>query len=155
MSLVVSDPNKFHRVFLGEEPNEKQRLLYSSFPAMRGFSFQEKDPALFEATLVLAIVQTFPAKQGEELVKSYLFVPASMSAWSGEQVGASATKMFGVLKKKKSVAGAKMLALLIQSVVSGSRVLQLRNVPDRWAAFGFDQAGPVPEWMRTALLAVP
>jgi len=152
MSFVVSDPHKFHRAFLGEDPNDRQRLLYSEFPTMRGFASQDQDPSIFEAALVLALVQTFPVKQGDELVKSYLFVPASMTLWSGEQIRASATRMFGVLKEKKSVAGAKMLARLIKNVVSGSRVLQLRSVPERWSAFGFDLSAPLPEWMSSALI---
>jgi len=155
MSLVVSDPNKFHRAFLGEEPSDKQHLLYGAYPAKRGFLLQEKDYLLFEATLVLAMVQVFPEKPGGELLKSFLFIPASMSVWCGEQINAMVTRMFGVLKEKKSVTGAKMLARLINNVAMGSRVLQLRSEPERWAAFGFDQSAPVPKWLGDALLELP
>ena len=150
--MVVSDPHKFHRAFLGEEPSERQRLLYGAFPEKRGFASREKDTSLFEATLVLALVQAFPSKQGGELDQSFLFMPASLAEWTGEQIGTCATRMFHVLKGKKSVAGAKMLAQLINHVSSGSRVLQLRTVPEKWAAFGFDGSEPLPDWLRSRLV---
>lgn len=141
-----------HRAFFGEPPNERHARIYAAFPGARGVSDHEKDETVFEAVLIMALVQTYPRHQRPDPFKCYLFIPASIEKWAVTTLGSCAKRMFDLLKSKKEVKVAQHLGAFFHSVLIGSRVLHLDQEPDRWVCFGFERTDPIPDWMRNALL---
>ncbi len=142
-----------HETFFGETPKAKHLRLYESFPAKKGASDRSRDEETFEATLIMAIVQTYPRNQRPDPFTCYLFIPAIEEKWAVNKLGEIAKRMFGVLKAHKKVQVAKHLGRFFHAVLLGSRTLHLDQAPERWVAFGFDRdADPIPDWMRDGLL---
>jgi hypothetical protein len=126
--------------------------LYDGFPVVKGVSSQALDPEVFAATLIMAIVQTYPRGQQPDPYKCLFFVRGQAHHWALEQLGLLAKKMFGVQKERKRADIARHLGAFLRAISMGSRVLQFKEAPDRWVAFGFNESDQVPAWMQSALI---
>jgi hypothetical protein len=140
-----------HKSLLGDDPSPVHTKIYEAFPATRGIASRETDPTVFEATLMLAIVQTYPRKQRPDPYRCFFFVRPELHPWALEQLRDCAQRMFWFQKQSKNVAVAKHLGAFLRAISIGSRVLHFAEAPERWVAFGFDKTDPVPEWVKGAI----
>ncbi len=155
VSFVTIDATKlrqYHVLLLGQEPEPTHLSLYEGFPDSRGFSDRALNVERFEAVLLLGLAQTFKEPGQDKPNKTYLFVPATREAWAIKQLEAVARKVFARCKEKKASQLAVHLGELFQHLMLGSRAIMLPSAPERWAAFGFHRADPIPDWMRDMLL---
>lgn len=146
---------KGHRTFLGVDPTPNQTLIYEAFPKTRGVSCSTLDVEFFEATTILALVQSFTMKQVPDPHRVHFFVKPAHKKWAVEQLKVIAGTIFGRLRPRKD---AKQLAptvgKLFHAVLIGCRVLQVEVPPDRWVSFGYSVSDPIPDWMCQALLKI-
>ena len=140
---------KGHRAFTSTEPTDLQRQLYEAFPAHRGPVASTFDTTLFEATLIMGLVQTVGCD-----TKVYFFVPATMEAKALTALQEFATRVFADIKARKAVNQAKALGKAFNNLLLGNKVMQMQGAPERWVAFGFDRKDPIPEWLDKSLLSV-
>lgn len=149
------DARKSHCVFLGVDPIPVQQHLYDQFPTYRGLASDALNTDTFEATVILALIQTFAKKQQTDPFRVYLFVPATLDRWVVVQLERIVKSMFQRIKSRKAPEQARALGRAFHAILLGGRVLQLSAAPDRWVAFGFKESDPIPEWMRSALAPLP
>jgi hypothetical protein len=148
MTLPTPDDlRKGHAAFLSTEPTERQLTLYDQFPAFRGLSGAAFDVEMFEATVVMALVQTVSAKV-------YFFVPSSMEKEAIAALQNLAESIFARIKTRKAVNQAKAVGKAFKAILIGHRLLQIDTAPERWVAFGFQKEDPIPGWLRDGLTAV-
>jgi hypothetical protein len=143
-----------HRAFLCSEPTDKHLRIYDGFPTLRGRSDAALDVETFEAAVIMALVQTYTKKQAPDPYTVYLFVPGSHEKWAVEQLKGMLGRLFDKLKEKKAAQQAQILANLFRHIMMGCRVLPFDQAPERWAAFGFVKADPIPIWLSEGLLPV-
>lgn len=137
-------------------PTDRQCALYDAYPDANGFSDAERDEELFQAVLVLALVQTIPSDPDHEPVRTtYVFYPKRHEPWVVKEIGRNAEDVFGWLKrdsKESRVRAAQFMGSTFQALRLGHLVLQMPEVPPHWVAFGFRREDPIPDWMRSRLL---
>jgi len=151
--LVTSeDMQRSHSVYFGVAPSVVQARLYSAFPQARGYSSSALDPERFDATLIMALVQTYRKGTLPTNPDVLFFVPASHEQWAIGTLKESITRMFTCLKGQHRQDVAKTLSALFKHIHLGNRVLQFVDAPARWAAFGFTDADPIPAWLRSGLV---
>lgn len=143
-----------HETLYGTAPSPKHVRIYEAFPGSHGVSSKELDEEVFEAALILAIVQTYPRHQRPTPFKCFLFVPAETHKWAVEQTSVCAKRMFAELKREKKVDIAKHLGTFFHAISMGCRILQLQEAPERWVSFGFDRSDLIPSWLRDSLLDI-
>lgn len=143
---------KGHRAFLGTDPTSAQARLYDGFPTHRGVSSRALDVELFQATAIVALVQTFTMKQVPDPHRVYFFVPPKHEKWAIGQFRGFAEVVFGRLKERKDAQRAPSVGRLFHAIMLGCRVLQMQTPPDRWVAFGFAKSDLVPDWLGAGLL---
>lgn len=153
MADQLATLRRFHALISTVSPQEVQTNLYNSFPNALGFSSKLKDPAMFEAVLVLALAQASKGAGDSELHKVYFFAPADLAdGWLLAEFRDSAKRIFSRLKAGRSVAAVKHVGELFHQIMFGSQVFAVPREPERWVAFGFSHEDPVPEWLRDKLL---
>lgn len=138
---------KGHRAFTSTEPTEVQKRLYNAFPARRGPLGSEHRDELFEAVLVMALVQTVSTSS-----KVYFFVPASTEGMALEALKTFAERVFAGIKQRKAVTQAKAMGKAFKAILLGHRVLQMDEAPERWVAYGFAANDPMPAWLAQGLV---
>lgn len=146
---------RLHLNLLGTHPQEAQDRLYKAFPAALGYATPVADDVLFEAALMLALLQAGKVDGEKEVHKVYFLTPASFAeGWVLTEFRAAAKRIFDRLKTGKSVTAVKHVGELFHQVMLGSQVFTLPQEPDRWVAFGFSRSAPIPDWMSRKLLDV-
>lgn len=147
---------KFHDVLLGGLPTARQAALYRGFPSVLGFSSKETDEALFQATLILAMLQAGKDNPKDDLHKVYFLAPPTITdGWVLATFRSSAKRIFDRLKTGKSVGLVKHVGELFHQVMLGSQVFVLPQAPERWVSFGFSKSDSIPAWMQPKLLESP
>jgi len=141
-----------HKTLLGGEPEPSQVRLYQSFPSFRGMSSAALDAVVFDAALIMAIVQTYPRKERPTPYPVIFFLRGDVQKWALLQLEATSRKMFAKLKEEKAVKLAQHLGEFLKSIKVGSPSLQMKDPPDRWVSFGFKNDDPVPAWLGVSLL---
>lgn len=149
------DLHKSHYAFLGTEPTTKQCRIYDAFPEKRGVRASELDSEVFEALIVMGLVQTFAKKTQASPFRVYFFVPQQHERWAVKQLRSFAKTVFARLKERRASSQAQALGRAFHSVLIGCRVLQVLEAPDRWVAYGFSESYEIPDWMATGLTDVP
>jgi hypothetical protein len=139
-----------HRGLLVTDPNEVQTSLYGAFPEFRGFSGRDLNTDRFLATLVLGMAQTYPFG-GTAYHPVALLVSKHAEEWAVGQIRQTVQEIIARLKSEDRVQGIQMVRGALGALMLGCRALQI-DEPPRWAAFGFDRADPIPEWMQGSLL---
>lgn len=140
------DLDNFHRSLVGNPPTEVQSALYREYVArgVAGFSHAELDAKRFMATFVLALRLT----RDHEQVR--LLVPPVAVKWAIEVMRQAVR---GIARRHKAnPAALDALKTAVKKLVIGSRVLQFRDEPDCWVAFGFNPDVPAPDWLHAKLL---
>lgn len=149
------EPEKIHRILLGAPVTETHLKLYEGYPSSRGFSTADPSREEFEAAFMLALAQVL---KGNQLNRTFLFVPASKTVLFGEMATEVARRMFARLKGTNPIerrrGTVEKLSLALKHLMFGSRVLQMEREPAHWAALGFQQTDPIPEWLRAGLVSV-
>ncbi len=141
-------------MYYGEEPDVRQAALYEAFPTARGFSDDASDYTLFRAVLHTALVQTVPADSEREGAQTtYLFFPQAREEWVINSLRETAEMIFARFRDEGRVEAAKFVGRSFKALRLGHLVHQVPGAPPRWAAFGFKQADPIPEWLRVSLLS--
>lgn len=146
----------FHRNWFGKDPirtpssflvRPEQIELYEAWPKARGLSNKEKDPSIFVATLVLALLQTRPKSSGKVL----LITPPTHRQWVLEQMKSVVRYMVRCRKNNPNgIATVKDVASQIYLYHTPSQIF---TEPAKWVSFGFDSLdADVPSWMSNALL---
>lgn len=150
-------PALVHRLILGDHAvTDVHAKLYDNYPKYRGFSQSEQAKDVFEATFVLAIMQTFG--EGGKFHPSFLCVPATQFDWVNGQMKEIARALLLRWKFAQDVEQRKRvverLSKAFQHLMIGSKVFQVPEAPRRWMAFGFSQEDPIPLWLKDSLLSV-
>jgi hypothetical protein len=139
-------------MFLGE-PRTSHKNLYEAYPSALGYSGQAADESLFEAILILALYQA--SKDGANLHKVYILVPARLEKWAMARMRTGAERVFARLKKGATVPAIKHVGAIFHQLMLGFQIWALPEEPKCWVAFGFSKTDHVPEWMRSKLLETP
>ena len=137
-------------MLLGREPAFEQVSLYEKFPGKRGYSLPTPDPILFEASFLLAFMQTFAGDAAKPNDVLFIVAP-ELNGWVSEQMTRVAQEVIGGCKRYGNAAvRAQHLGALFRHVRVARSLPPMAPIYG-WATFGFDpQAGP--EWFREALL---
>ena len=133
---------------------QRMLKLYEGFESgARGFSNQAPRPELFLATLVVAIRQVCLPDETKPKVPKFsrvIFATARpVNSWVLEQIEHIARYVFR--QRRGDAAGVHYLRETFHRLVMGSRILQLPK-PERWAAFGYSNDDPLPEWAKGHLI---
>jgi hypothetical protein len=158
MKMEVSGQyERLHRLHVtllgGSSVHEAHARLYRAFPSSLGFASKQTDGVLFQAVLILALSQAGKAGGEKDLHKVYFLTPQNLAdGWVLEEFKSSAKRIFDRLKTGRSVEAVKHVGQLFHQVMVGSQIFSLPKEPERWVAFGFSRADPIPDWMREKLL---
>lgn len=148
-----------HEMFLSKSPDSTQEHLYAAYPKARGFSHNERDLSILDATIILGLAQTWPENEEEPNQVFFLVRSADELVWCLKRLKEIAKGFFERLKKMPSQKEAKVKAAkLIASFFNNLRIgisTQFDEPPAHWVSYSYLASDPVPTWMRDKLISVP
>lgn len=137
---------RFHEALVGSPPNKIQAYFYRQYESgVRGYSYVALDPKRFMAVFVTALWLA-----GRDKQRVYFLCPPVARAWVVAHMRGSVRAF--VRKHRKNTQTVQAIQEAVQRLLLGGRILQLRNEPERWLAYGFGSDTPVPEWLNRRLL---
>lgn len=150
----MANPVGVHGTFLGQSVTDQQKALYES-ESGRGFSSKERDPAMTDATLIMALA--LAKKDGVMVFDSvYIFAPSNMHQWVFERIHnlavtlTSRVKGADAEKRKRSLGIARQWLEVLK--VGAPKLADLQSEPERWVSVGYTKEDALPEWFKGALL---
>jgi hypothetical protein len=141
----------WHELLFASSPQGTHDQLYKAFPTSRGYSSRQRDEAMFEAVLALALHQATATATDKNLHKVYCFVPTTTRAWFVEHLRGSTKTIFSHLHDLKKVSIVELMGKLFYQLLLGEQPRLVPNEPDQWVSFGFLKSDPIPEWMSKGL----
>jgi len=152
------DPLQTHIQLFGKSPppSEKQSSFYS-LPDARGFSTQDRDPALTDAVIIRALAQVRTDKLSEYL-KVWVIFPNDQREWVIGRIHALAThtmtRLQPILKDEKGKLAIAHIRRWLEALQIGPlEAWKGAGAPDRWVSYGYlKEDSTVPEWCRKGLV---
>ena len=143
---------KWHELLFASSSQGTHDQLYRAFPTSRGYSSRQRDEAMFEAVLTIALHQATATATDKSLHKVYCFVPTVTRAWFVKHLRGSTKVIFGHLHDLKKVPLVELMGRLFYQLRLGEQPHMVPSEPDQWVSFGFLKSDPLPEWMSRGLL---
>jgi hypothetical protein len=153
------EKERVHRLVLGKHkpPTPLQKRIYGN-TRFKGVSYEGKNREILEATLILAMAQSY-APDSESYEKVYLFVKVADHAWVHDEISRIAldfTKRIRSYLTVENLADGQVLLRQmrkwLETIHIGYTVLwEGSSAPEHWACYGYHIGDPIPEWMRKKL----